>query len=191
MGRSVHERLLLYYVMKGNDIMGALRVTLKQEITRNDALLIMNWMENLEVTKYLNETANISAEIYHTINRVNLAVLTHLFNRDCSFYLISDDSNRPIGFLKLVRHANDAEMVVVIGDKNKWGQGLGAESINQGLNQAFFQWRVPKVIAKISPCNTRSIRAFEKAGFQHDQDLAHSKLYSIALQDYINRIVRV
>jgi RimJ/RimL family protein N-acetyltransferase len=180
-----------YYIVKGNDIMGALRVTLKQEVTRNDALLIMNWMENLEVTRYLNETANISTEIYNTINRVNLAVLTHLFNRDCSFYLIHDDSNRPIGFLKLVHRANEAEMVVVIGDKNKWGQGLGAESINQGLNQAFFQWRVPRVIAKISPSNTRSVRAFEKAGFQYDNDLAHSKLYSITLQDYINRIVRV
>lgn len=169
--------------------MRALRVNLKQEVTRNDALAIMNWMENHEVTKYLNEAANISTEIRNAVNRVNMAIMTHLFNREGSFYLICTQGSGPIGFLKLVHRKYEAEMVVVIGNTDNWGMGLGTEAIEQGLQQAFFQWRIPRVIAKISVNNTRSIKAFEKAGFMFERDLICSKLYSISLDDYIKRIL--
>jgi RimJ/RimL family protein N-acetyltransferase len=168
--------------------MRALRVNLKQEVTRNDALTIMNWMENHEITEYLNEVANISTEIRNTISRVNLSIMTHLFNRDGSFYIICAD-NKPIGFLKLVYKGKEAEMVIVIGEKDKWGNGLGTESIDQGLSQAFFQWRIPRVIAKIDHNNIRSRRAFEKSGFTYEKDLSHARLYSITLEDYVKRII--
>jgi RimJ/RimL family protein N-acetyltransferase len=167
--------------------MRAVRVSLKQEVTRNDALTIMKWMENHEVTKYLNEISNIASEIRNTIQRVNLTIMTHLFNRNGSFYIICTDESHPIGFLKLVYGNKEAEMVIVIGDKNKWGQGLGTEAIEQGLNQAFFQWRMPRVIAKINPENNRSIKAFEKSGFHFERELIHSSLYSISLEEYIKR----
>jgi RimJ/RimL family protein N-acetyltransferase len=169
--------------------MRALQVNLKQEVTCNDALTIMGWMENHEITKYLNEVSNIAAEIRNTISRVNMTIMTHLFNRDGSFFLICTEENNPVGFLKLVRLYNEAEMVIVIGETDRWGCGLGTESINQGLNQAFFQWRIPRVIAKIDPNNIRSIKAFEKCGFVFERDLTNSKQYSLSMDDYIKRIL--
>ena len=166
--------------------MGALEVSLRQEVTRGDALTIMTWMEDSEVTRYLNELSNISQEIYQTVNRVNMFILTHLFNRNGSFFVVCAEDNEPIGFIKLVRKVKDAEIVVVIGDKEKWGMGFGTEAIYQGLNQAFFEWRIPRVIAKIDPDNTRSIKAFEKTGFQFEKELAHTNLYSITLDQYIH-----
>ena len=105
-----------YYIKKGPDIMRAKQVNLRQEVTRNDALMIMNWMENNEVVKYLNEDAHISSEIKQAIDRVNMYIMTHLFNREGSFFLINLSDDRPIGFLKLIRKINEAEMVIVIGD---------------------------------------------------------------------------
>ena len=169
--------------MRANNIM------LNQEVTKKDAIIIMNWMENQEVTKYLNEVSNISSEIKQSIERVNMSIMTHLFNRDGSFFLIHDNDKHPIGFLKLVRRVNDAEMVVVIGDQRKWGLGLGKLSICQGLNIAFFQWRIPRVIAKINKMNVRSIKAFEKSGFTYEQELATSVLFSITQEDYIQSIL--
>ncbi len=164
-------------------------VMLNQEVTKNDAIVIMNWMENQEVTKYLNEVSNISSEIRHAVERVNMSIMTHLFNRDGSFFLIHDEDQHPVGFLKLVRRANEAEMVIVIGDQNKWGQGLGKLSIRQGLNIAFFQWRIPRVIAKINKKNVRSMKAFERTGFIYEKELTNSVLLSISQEDYIQSLI--
>lgn len=169
--------------------MRALEISLRQEVTRNDAIAIMGWMEDREVTRYLNELSNISQEIHQAISRVNMFIMTHLFNRNGSFFVVCGEDNEPIGFIKLVRKVNEAEIVVVIGDKDKWGLGLGTEAIIQGLNQAFFNWRIPKVTAKIDPDNVRSIRAFEKIGFHFDKDLACTKLYSMTQEEYIRSLI--
>ncbi len=169
--------------------MRAKYVMLNQEVTKNDAIVIMNWMENHEVTKYLNEVSNISSEIRQAVERVNMTIMTHLFNRDGSFFLIYDEEQHPVGFLKLVRRAGEAEMVLVIGDQQKWGHGLGKLSIRQGLNIAFFQWRIPRVIAKINKKNVRSMRAFENSGFNYEKDLETSVLLSINQDDYIQSII--
>jgi RimJ/RimL family protein N-acetyltransferase len=179
----ISEGLLLY--SERNDIMRALTVSLKQEVTRNDALTIMSWMEDHEVTRYLNEVANISSEINQAINRVNMYVMTHLFNKGGSFFVVCTGDNQPIGFMRLVHRTNEAEMVVVIGDRENWGHGLGTKAITKGLNHAFFDWRIPRVIAKINKNNIRSINAFEKAGFTFEKELTHSNLFCITLEEYI------
>ncbi|NLP33880.1 MAG: GNAT family N-acetyltransferase [Clostridiales bacterium] len=167
--------------------MKTLEVSLRQEVTRNDALAIMNWMEDREVTKYLNELSNISQEIHQAISRVNMYIMTHLFNRGGSFFVVCTEDNHPIGFIKLIRKGNEAEIVVVIGDRKKWGYGFGTKAIFQGLNQAFFEWRIPRVIAKIDPRNTRSIKAFEKTGFHFEKELTHTHLFNITMDDYIHQ----
>lgn len=169
--------------------MRAQQVMLKQEVTRNDALAIIDWLENREVSKYLNEGTHITQEICDMINRVNMFIMTHLFNRDGRFYMICKDNSYPIGFLKLVHQVNETEMVVVIGDEDNWGKGFGTASIEQGLQEAFFQLRKRKVIAKIKSDNIRSIRAFEKAGFTLERELAGMKIYSLNLDDYIKRTI--
>lgn len=170
--------------------MKALQINLKQEVTRYDAMVIMNWMENKEITRYLNETNNIAHEIRHTIDRVNMVILTHLFNKDGSFFLIHVGDDNPLGFLKLVRKDKDAEMVIVIGEPKLWGQGIGKASIKKGLEIAFFQWRVPRVIAKIKANNLRSIRAFSNTGFILEKEQEDTKVFSMAMEEYIKRLVR-
>jgi RimJ/RimL family protein N-acetyltransferase len=169
--------------------MRAVQVNLRQEVTRNDAMIIMNWMENYEVTKYLNESNNIVCEIKQAIDRVNMIIMTHLFNRDGSFYLIHADDNNPLGFLKIVRKHKEAEIIIVIGNQKLWGRGLGKASIKKGLEIAFFQWRVPRVIAKINSNNIRSIKAFENLGFSLEYEQKNTKIFSLSLDDYILRLV--
>jgi len=79
-------------------------------------------------------------------------------------------------------------MVVVIGEREKWGQGLGTSAILQGLNHAFFNWRVKKVTAKINTKNTRSIKVFKKVGFKLEKELPVEKQYCLTMDDYIKRI---
>ncbi len=167
--------------------MEAIQVNLKQEITRYDAMVIMNWMENNEITRYLNETTDIVNEIKQAIDRVNMIIMTHLFNREGSFYLIYADNYNPLGFLKLVKRNKEAEMVIVIGDQKLWGRGIGKASIKRGLDIAFFQWRIPNVIAKINSNNIRSINAFVNSGFILEYEYTDIKVFSLSMKDYISR----
>ncbi|MBP1755305.1 MAG: family acetyltransferase, partial [Firmicutes bacterium] len=101
--------------------MRATRVKLTQEVTRNDALTMIDWMGCQEVTEYMNEAGNIASEIGNLVKQVNLSIMTHLFNQDGSFYIISTDENQPIGFVKLKDRNREAEMVIMIGDRQQWG----------------------------------------------------------------------
>lgn len=170
--------------------MGASQVTLQQEVTRNDALIIQHWMEDQEITRYLNEAADISDAISRAVSRVNLMILTHLFNQNGSFFLVCNSLDHPVGFLRLVHRGNEAEMVIVIGERCKWGNGLGSAAILQGLRHAFFEWRIPRVVAKIRPDNLRSVKVFEKAGFQCRKEPEHYWHFHITQDDYIRQLLR-
>jgi RimJ/RimL family protein N-acetyltransferase len=178
-----------YYIKKGPDIMRAIQVNLKQEVTRYDAMTIMKWMENHEITRYLNEATNISFKLKEAVDRVNMHIMTHLFNNEGSFYIIHDDNHNPLGFLKLARKHKEVEMVIVIGEQKLWGQGIGKSSIKRGLDIAFFQWRLPRVIAKIKSNNIRSIKAFENLGFVLEYEHTNTLVYSLSMDDYIKRLV--
>jgi RimJ/RimL family protein N-acetyltransferase len=169
--------------------MRACQINLKQEVTRNDAIAIMNWMRNNEVTKYLNESVNIIFEIQQAIERVNMLIMTQLFNRDGSFYLIHADDSEPVGFLKQIRRLQKTEIVIVIGDETNWGKGLGKASIKKGLDIAFFQWRAPRVIAKINTHNIRSVKAFENSGFLLENEDANMKIFCMSMDDYILKLI--
>lgn len=160
------------------------QIELRQEIFESDAWRIAEWLEDHEVTRFLNEEQNISEVIKQTIYRVNMPILTHLFNRDSSFFMITY-KEQPIGFLKLVPKGEATELVVVIGDKENWGKGFGHNAIHQGLKHAFFILRNNKVIAKIKKENERSKRVFKRVGFQTERALAKEIQYNISREQYL------
>lgn len=160
-------------------------VELRREVFASDAWKIIDWLEDNEVTEYLNERQNVSNSIKQVMYRVNMPILTHLFNQDGSFFIITTPKEEPVGFLRLVPKGKGAEMVVVIGDREKWGKGLGTNAIKEGLKRAFFDWRVDEVIAKINLKNERSRRVFKNIGFTKDKDLPKEIQYSISIEEFL------
>ncbi|WP_138204526.1 GNAT family N-acetyltransferase [Haloimpatiens lingqiaonensis] len=161
------------------------KVQLRQEVFKSDACMIADWLKDNEVTQYLNERQNVSRSIEQVIYRVNMPILTHLFNQDGSFFVVTTKEKEPVGFLRLVPKSSGAEMVIVIGDKDKWGKGLGTNAIFEGLKHAFFNWRVDEVVAKIHCKNKRSQRAFKRLGFTEDKELAKEIQYSISMNEFL------
>lgn len=152
---------------------------------KNDAHKIADWLKDHEVIQFLNEGHNVTEQIRQTVERVNLPIMTHLFNQNGTFFVVCTGENEPVGFLRLVPKSSDTEMVVVIGDKNKWGKGYGSRAVEEGLQYAFFEWRSKKVIAKIHKKNTRSIHLFHKKGFKFDKDLPVENQYVLTMEDYL------
>lgn len=140
-------------------------VSLRPEITRAHALVLMDWLEDERVTRYLSDSRGVSRFIADAIDRTQLPILTHLFNQGGRFFMTYDRDDRPVGFVRLVKTGTDCEIVLVIGDHDNWGRSLGASTIREGLKLAFLDMRARTVIAKIHPDNTRSLKAFERCGF--------------------------
>jgi RimJ/RimL family protein N-acetyltransferase len=165
--------------------MKAGKVRLRQEVFSADAWKLIEWLEDTDITQYLNEKQNVGNSIRQVMSRVNLPVLTHLFNQDGSFFILTTLEDEPIGFLRLIPKGSNTEMVIVIGNKERWGMGFGTSAVFQGLKHAFFQWRSEKVIAKIKFKNERSVRVFKKVGFQKEKELAKEDQYSITIKEFL------
>jgi regulator of nucleoside diphosphate kinase len=140
-------------------------VSLRSEITRTHANVLMNWLEHERVTRYLSDSSNVARMIEQAIDRTQMPILTHLFNRGGRFFMVHDRDDRPVGFVRLVKTGPDCEIVLVIGDHDNWGRGIGSSTIREGLKLAFLDMRAEIVIAKVHPANTPSLKAFERCGF--------------------------
>jgi RimJ/RimL family protein N-acetyltransferase len=184
--KSANNRAFIYIgrvvVMVDNS------VELRQEVFTSDAWRIIDWLEDDEVTKYLNEGQNVCESIREIIYRINMPILTHLFNQNGSFFMVTTSEKEPIGFLRLVPKGKRAEMVIVIGDREKWNKGFGTNAIAEGLKHAFFEWRVDEVIAKINFNNEYSKRAFKKLGFTEDKELSKEIQYSLSMKDFLEQV---
>jgi len=140
-------------------------ISLCPEITRADALTLMDWLEDECVTHYLSDSRHVSRFIEQVVGRVQLPILTHLFNQGGRFFMAYDRHDVPVGFVRLVKTGPDCEMVLVIGNRDKWGHKLGTCAIREGMKLAFFDMQAEKLVAKIHPDNARSLRAFQRCGF--------------------------
>lgn len=140
-------------------------ISLCPEITRAHALRLIDWLEDESVTRHLSDSRHVSRFIEQVIGRVQLPVLTHLFNQGGRFFMAYDRHDVPVGFVRLVKTGPDCEIVLVIGDRDNWGRKLGASAIREGMKLAFFDMRAEKLTARIHADNLRSLKAFERCGF--------------------------
>lgn len=159
-------------------------ISLCPEITRAHALKLMDWLEDESVTCYLSDSRHTSRFIGQAIDQAPLPILTHLFNRDGRFFMANDRHDAPVGFVRLIKSGANCEMVLVIGDRNKWGRNLGASTIREGMKLAFLDMRAEKLIAKIPPDNARSLRAFQRNGFLLESETPALKSFSMTAGRY-------
>jgi len=164
-------------------------VFLCPEITRANALTLMDWLEDEDVTRYLSDSRHVSRFIEQAIGRVQLPVLTHLFNQGGRFFMACDRHDVPVGFVRLAKKGPDCEMVLAIGHRDNWGRKLGASTIREGMKLAFFDMRAEKLIAKIHPDNERSLKAFLRSGFSLESETPALKSFAMHSERYL-RLLR-
>ena len=159
-------------------------ISLCPEVTRAHALTLMDWLEDERVTCYLSDSRHVSRSIEHAIDRTQLPILTHLFNQGGRFFMAYDRHDAPVGFVRLIKTGPNCEIVLVIGDSDKWGRNLGARTIREGMKLAFLDMRAQKLIAKIHPDNGRSLKAFVRSGFVLESETPTLKSFSMTAGRY-------
>lgn len=78
-----------------------MKISLRLDVTIFDAKNIIKWLDNEDVTKYLNEDINSTTSLIDIINSSRADLLTYYHNKGGRFFLIDDQKNHSIGFLTL------------------------------------------------------------------------------------------
>lgn len=164
-------------------------VSLCPEITRSDALKLMDWLEDESVTRHLSDSRHVSRFIEQVVDRVRLPILTHLFNQGGRFFMAYDRQDVPVGFVRLVQTGPECEMVLVIGNRDNWGRQLGASAIREGMKIAFLEMRAERLVAKIHPDNVRSLRVFHRCGFLLESQTPALMSFAMTSERYL-RLLR-
>ncbi len=160
-------------------------ISLCPEITRAHALNLMDWLEDEDVTRYLSDSRHVSRFIEQVVGRVQLPILTHLFNQGGRFFMVYDRRDVPVGFVRLIKSGPDCEMVLVIGNRDNWGRRLGVSTIRESMKLAFFDMQAERLIAKIHAENVRSLKAFEHCGFLLASQTPTLKTFTLSSERYL------
>lgn len=103
-------------------------------------------------------------------------VLAEMRRKDRLAFVILDEKGEYLGTLELYdltsvafpsgEHLAEATLGILIGRKDRWGQGYGNEAVRAALAYAFGPLGLKRVKLRTFAHNVRARRAFEKAGFR-------------------------
>ncbi|MFN3178545.1 MAG: GNAT family N-acetyltransferase, partial [Thermus sp.] len=94
-------------------------------------------------------------------------VLAEMRRKDRMAFVILDEKGEYLGTLELYDLTpEEATLGILIGRKDRWGQGYGTEAVRAALAYAFGPLGLKRVKLRTFAHNLRARRAFEKAGFR-------------------------
>ena len=125
------------------------------------------WMNDPEVNKYLESRFSS-----HSLETLKEYVRSKLGDEKNAFFaIILKKGDRHIGNIKIgpidTVHRL-ADIGILIGEKDCWGEGYGSEAIRLIVEYAFDKLNLHKVTAGCYAPNEGSIKAFKKAGFSQE-----------------------
>ena len=168
----------------------AASIFLRADMRPTDVENISRWLESRSVTRYLNEDGNAPEALRRLLDTTPAPLLTCRLNQFGKIFLVCQDGDDSMGFIKLRGHSDCFEIVVAIGEERLWGNGYGTDAVRAAQYRAFFDWRAKKIIAKIHHGNIRSERMVRCCGFREEQRGESLSLYSITMDEYLRALTR-
>ncbi|WP_038058297.1 GNAT family N-acetyltransferase [Thermus amyloliquefaciens] len=94
-------------------------------------------------------------------------VQAEMRRKDRLAFVILDEGGEYLGTLELYDLTpEEATLGILIGRKDRWGQGYGTEAVRAALAYAFGPLGLKRVRLRTFAHNLRARRAFQKAGFR-------------------------
>lgn len=147
-------------IIEGDHV--ALGPLIKEDLDR-----LWKWVNDKEVTQYLHLFPKIFSR---EAEEKWLERALELSEKDMIFAILLKPDYKHIGNVGLHRINwinSHAEVGILIGEKQYWGQGLGTEALILTLDYAFHVLGLHKVYLRVMEFNKRGIRCYEKVGFKH------------------------
>jgi len=136
------------------------RVVLRP-IAPGDRPLLQRWLADRELRKYAGR-------------RFALRSGLGMARPDRQFLILRRADERPIGLCGLYGispHEGTAEVGILLGEEDTWGQGYGPEALRLLLDHAYGALGLSQVCLCVHATNARAIRAYEKVGFAVERRL--------------------
>ena len=96
----------------------AASIFLRADMNLQDVRLLIHWMENPAVTRYLNDYPDIVSGLRQLADMVPEPMLTCHFNRIGRFFMACTREGEPVGFVKFREQGGGThEIVYAIGDE--------------------------------------------------------------------------
>ena len=132
-----------------------------KKFSREDIPLYYQWRNDLEVARF-DQPGFLRPMSYEEVETWSERMVTGL-----TFLICIDD--QPIGtcaFMNLDERNRNAELALVIGEKNYWSQGVGTKALEEMLKMGFHGLNLHKLYLHVFEFNTRAIGLYEKLGFK-------------------------
>jgi len=147
----------------GLEVVKALKnsyVTFRQ-VREEDCRFVWEWANDPDIRAVSFSTDPINWE-----NHVHW--FTENINDDAqSFYILLDSDNEPVGQVRFAKNGKEAVISVSIGQKFR-GKGYGTQGIRFTSEELFRVTEISSIRAYIKPENSKSVRAFTRAGFHQE-----------------------
>jgi RimJ/RimL family protein N-acetyltransferase len=125
--------------------------------------LVVRWRSDFAVTRTLASRWRLTGR--HAVEAWFAAFAEH----DHAFNVYERATGRLIGFALLMdvdALMRTAELALVIGERDCWGQGYGTEATRLLLDYAFTWVHLHSVTLRVFGHNARGLRAYQRAGFK-------------------------
>jgi len=133
--------------------------------TGSDAEMFKAWDNDLDVILQASMTGYATpATAFYTDPGPARERLKHLF------VIVESETDQPIGWCALFYQMPEnrrASLAIMIGEKDKWGEGYGGEAVTLLLDYGFNILNLNSVQLGVFAFNQRAIRCYERIGFKH------------------------
>jgi RimJ/RimL family protein N-acetyltransferase len=172
--------------------MAARKVVLKP-VSRQDVARIREWLRDEEVSNMwfgryaYGDPAHLGYNPEEA-ERASDSEWQHLFSdpghRILSIYTPEGEHIGEV-HVAIEEALGDGQLSVLIGRKDKWGQGYGSAAAQPVLELAFGQWGLYRLWADVPEYNAAARNLFKGLGFQHEGTLRKSRPHAGARFDSV------
>lgn len=152
-----------------------------------DLPLFVEWLSNPEIRNYI------------TIRYISQALEEKWFERllpntaggapgRLHFVIETQEDLRPIGVISLEAinwRDREAEVGIIVGETDFWGQGYGTDAMRTILEVGFHWFNLHRIFLRVIVDNTRAVRSYEKCGFRHEGRLRQAMFIDGAYKDML------
>jgi RimJ/RimL family protein N-acetyltransferase len=142
--------------------MSGKRVVLRL-VREGDLPLVRRWLADRELSKFTGRRLPYGLGPGWTADP-----------HDAQFVILLREGGRPVGICGLYGisfRERTAEVGIVLGERDTWGQGYGPEALRLLLDHASRDLGLAQISLCVHATNGRAIRAYEKVGFTVERRL--------------------
>lgn len=156
-------------------------------VERSDAPCLYRWFNDPEVMRYwgLADATVSLAELQRRLEEW-LAREAEL-GRPAAFIIETLDGE-PLGLLLTSGESQQhrsLELSLVIGERERWGRGLGTDALEAFLDACFAQWGIHRVWLRSEAFNERAHRLYRRCGFRQEAVLRQASFVDGQFHDVL------